>query len=89
MQRLKNAKKKAVGFKQSLKAVERGHALVVYVAKDIEDRIRIPIMEKCLAGGIPVVEVDTMMELGAACGIQVGSSVAAVINSDASARSTI
>jgi large subunit ribosomal protein L7A len=79
LQRLKNAPKKAVGFKQSLKAIERGQALVVYLAKDVEDKIRLPILEKCLERGIPAVEVDTMMELGASCGIQVGASVAAVI----------
>lgn len=80
MHRLQDAKKRTVGFKQSLKAVERGQALVVYVAKDGDDKIRLPILEVCLQQGVPTVEVETMSELGKACGIQVGASVAAVLD---------
>jgi large subunit ribosomal protein L7A len=81
MHRLQDAKKKTIGFKQSLKAVERGQALVVYVAKDGEDKIRLSILELCRQQEVPVVEVATMLELGKACGIQVGASVAALLDS--------
>lgn len=73
------AKKKAVGFKQSAKAVEKGIARLVYVARDAEEKIRQPILEMCRARGIPVVEVETMIDLGKAGGIRVGTSVVAVI----------
>lgn len=73
------AKKKAVGFKQSAKAVEKGIARLVYVARDAEEKIRQPILEMCRARGIPVEEVETMIDLGKAGGIRVGTSVVAVI----------
>ena len=79
MHRLQEARKRTVGYKQSLKAVERGQALVVYVAKDGEDKNRLPILELCLQQEVPCVEVETMLELGKVCGIQVGASVAAIL----------
>lgn len=79
MHRLKNAQKKVIGFKQSFKAVERGRAVVVYVAKDGAEKIRLPLFEISATRGVPVVEVATMLELGKACAIQVGASAAAIL----------
>ena len=79
MPSLIKARKKTVGFKQSYKAVEKGIARLVYVARDAEEKIRRPILEICQERGIPVEEVDTMAELGKASGIQVGTSVVAII----------
>lgn len=79
MHRLKDAQKKVIGFKQTLKAVERGQAVVIYVAKDIEDKIRLPLLEISAEREVPVVEVETMVELGKACEIQVGASAAAIV----------
>lgn len=79
MQRLMQARKKAMGFKQSLKAIERGTAQLVFLARDAEDKIRRPILEMSSSKGVPVVEVQTMTELGKAGGIQVATAVAAVL----------
>lgn len=79
MQRLIQAQKKALGFKQSTKAIERGTAQLIYLARDAEDKIRRPVLEMCRAKGVPLVEVETMAELGKAGGIQVGTAVAAVL----------
>ncbi|MGI6588204.1 MAG: L7Ae/L30e/S12e/Gadd45 family ribosomal protein [Peptococcia bacterium] len=79
MHRLRDGQKKAIGFKQSFKAVVRGLAVVVYVAKDSAAKIRLPLLEACAKQEVPVVEVETMLELGKACKIQVGASAAAVI----------
>lgn len=79
MQRLMQARKKAMGFKQSLKAIERGTAQLVFLARDAEDKIRRPILEMSSSKGVPVVEVQTMAELGKAGGIQVATAVAAVL----------
>jgi large subunit ribosomal protein L7A len=83
MHRLKNAQKKVIGFKQSFKAVERGLAVIVYVAKDSAAKIRLPLLEICAKQGMPVVEVGTMLDLGKACEIQVGASAAAVLKDNA------
>jgi len=82
MQRLSKAKKKTIGFKQSAKAVEKGLARMVFVAMDADDKVRTPILELCNTKGIPVVEVQTMTELGRAGGIQVGTAVAAILDQD-------
>jgi len=79
MHRLKDAQKKVIGFKQSLKVIERGQAVVTYVAKNVEDKIRLPLLEASARKGIPVVEADTMEELGKACSIQVGASAATIL----------
>ena len=79
MKRLGEANKKAVGFKQTAKAIDRGLTHVIYVARDAEDKIKIPIMEKCVERKIAVVEVESMTELGKACGVQVGASVVAIL----------
>ena len=79
MHRLKDARKKVIGFKQSLKMIERGQAVVVYLAKDVEDKIRLPLLEMSASQGVPVVEVESMEELGKACSIKVGASAAAIL----------
>lgn len=80
MHRLSKARKKTIGYKQSLKAIEKGLARLVYVARDAEEKLRSPILELCRAQGITVIEADTMNELGKAGGIQVGTAVAAILD---------
>lgn len=79
MERLYNAAKKVAGLKQTIKAVEKGTASLVYVAKNADEKTRQPIAEICHAKGIPLVEADSMNDLGKACGIQVGTAAAAIL----------
>ncbi|MGI6605732.1 MAG: L7Ae/L30e/S12e/Gadd45 family ribosomal protein [Peptococcia bacterium] len=79
MHRLKDAEEKVVGYKQSLKTVEKGRAQLVFLAKNAPENLRVSILEICLDRGVPVVEADSMAELGKSCGIQVEASVAAVL----------
>ena len=76
---LTEAKNKTVGYKQTLKRIEQGLAQKVYIAKDAEEKILRPILELCQIQGIPVIEVESMAELGKASGIQVGSAVSAIL----------
>jgi len=78
---IKKAKKKVVGTKQTLKSIEKGKVEKVYVAKDAEAHVVKDLLEKCQAIGIEVAYVDTMAELGKACGIDVGAASAAIIES--------
>lgn len=75
---LKKAKHKTVGVKQTQRALEKGTVHQVFVAKDAEQHVLRPITELCRARGIEVVEIPTMLELGKACGIEVGAAVAAL-----------
>ena len=79
LERLKAARKKTIGTKQTMKAVEKGTAKVVYLASDAETRITQPLLNLCREKNIEVVMVDTMRNLGRACGIDVGSASAAII----------
>jgi large subunit ribosomal protein L7A len=77
--RLMAARKRTVGSKETLKAIERGLAKVVYVAKGADRYVIEPIIQACEAKGIPVIEVDSMLALGKACRIEVGCASAAVV----------
>lgn len=70
---------KIVGTKQTLKALEAGRAELVYIAKDADTEVTNPVRESCARLGIAIVDVDTMAELGRACGIDVGAAVACVL----------
>ncbi|NLW07515.1 MAG: 50S ribosomal protein L7Ae-like protein [Clostridia bacterium] len=77
--RLLAAKKRAVGTKQTTKAVSKGLARVVYIARDAETRVTGPLVELCRQQGVEIIEVNSMKELGKACGIEVGSASAAIL----------
>lgn len=79
MHRLNKAKKRVVGFKQSLKALEKGEAQLVFIALDADNKVADPLRNLCQQKDIPMVEVDTMIELGRSCGIQVGTAVAVLV----------
>ncbi|ACX52625.1 hypothetical protein Adeg_1530 [Ammonifex degensii KC4] len=77
--RISQARKKTVGSRQTLKAVERGQAKVVFVAADAESWVTEPIVQAAKERGIPVEVVPSMKELGRACGIEVNCASAAVL----------
>jgi len=76
---LTTAKKKTVGTKQTLKAVEKDQAKKVFIAADAEPHVTKPIVQLCNVKGIPVITVQTMLALGKVCGIEVGCAAAAII----------
>ncbi len=77
---LKRAKQKTVGVKQTLRAIEKGTAQRVFVAEDADAPVTRPIIELCLSHQVELVRVATMLELGKACGIEVGAAVAAILS---------
>ena len=78
-ERMLSARKKTVGAKQTLKAIERGQAKAVYVAQNADRHVLEPILQLCASKGIPVIQVDSMQALGKACGIEVGCAAAAIL----------
>ncbi len=71
--------KRAVGVKQSRKAIREGQAKQVYLACDADPAITEPLAQACAEAGIPVEGGCTMAQLGQACRIAVGASVVAVL----------
>lgn len=76
---VKNGSPVVVGVKQSQKAIARDQAAGVLIAQDADEHVTGPVKDLCGAKGITVETVPTMQELGKACGIHVGASVAAVL----------
>lgn len=76
---LLSARKKTVGAKQTLKAIERGQAKVVYIAQNADRHVVEPILRICASKGIQVIQAESMQALGKACGIEVRCASAAVI----------
>ena len=70
-----------VGAKQLRKAIVRGQAKFVCLAKNADPAITEPIASQCEMLQIPFVWVGTMQELGSACGIDVGAAAAAAVES--------
>ena len=69
---------KIIGARQTLKAVEKGIAQIVYIAEDADSRIVNPIYDLCIKNGLAVERIATMQELGNACGISIGAAAATV-----------
>ncbi len=76
--RLQSANR-VVGLKQTLRAIEEDQAETVFIARDADDRVRVPVEALCKQKQLTISFVDTTEELGKACGIDVGAAVAAII----------
>ena len=70
---------KVVGAKQAKRALNDGRARKVFVAGDADPRVTQPLAQLAVDKRVPVELVPTMKELGAACGIAVGSGVAVLL----------
>jgi large subunit ribosomal protein L7A len=77
--RLTGARVKTVGTKQTLKAIQKGSARVVYVARDADEHVVRDLLRLCKEKSVEVVYADSMAKLGQACGIQVGAASVAVL----------
>jgi large subunit ribosomal protein L7A len=75
---ISSARQKVVGAKQTIKALEKGEALHVFVAVDADERVTQPVLAICAINGIKPHYVDTMLQLGKMCGIKVKAAVAAI-----------
>lgn len=78
--RIRNARHRSVGTKQTLKAATRRKALEVFIASDADQHVVRNLIRTCEEQGIPVTYVDSMLELGRACGIKVGAASVAILN---------
>lgn len=72
-----------IGTKETVRHVEADQAVEVFVALDAEAKLVSKITSLCQKKGVKLTEVNTMRELGKACGIDVGAAMAAVIQDEA------
>ena len=79
LEALIQAEKRAVGVKQTEKSVMKNNAAKVYVAADADERVTDNLLELCRENGVEVISVESMSELGKACGIHVKAAAAAVL----------
>ena len=68
-----------VGTKQLKKALLAGRAKVVFLAENADPFLTEPIAALCKENRVQIHWTDTMLDLGAACGIDVGAAAAAVV----------
>ncbi|MGI5901625.1 MAG: ribosomal L7Ae/L30e/S12e/Gadd45 family protein [Desulfitobacteriia bacterium] len=76
---IKKAAKIVVGLKQTLRALENDEVQRIYFAKDADALLIKPVLELANSKQVEIYEVQSMSELGRACGIKVGASVAAIL----------
>lgn len=81
IEQLKETRHKVVGTKQTLKALEKGEALAVFVARDADAKVTGPVIALCEARGVELHYVESMLELGKLCGIKVKAATAAILKS--------
>ena len=77
LEKLKNAAK-VVGTRRLLRAIQNGEIEEAYVARDADLFILRQVREACAAAGVRMIEVDTMKELGQACGVEVKTASAGI-----------
>lgn len=70
---------KVVGAKQARRVLNDGRGKTVYLAMDADPRVTEPILQLSQEKRVPVVQVQSMRELGHACAIAVGAAVAVLI----------
>ena len=70
---------KVVGVKQTRRALNDGRAKSVFLAHDADPALTEPLAELAGSKEVPVIWTEHMKELGKACGIAVGSAVAAIV----------
>ena len=78
MQELKSSKKRIIGLKQTIKAISNNSLVRVYLAKDADNFIIQSVLNACNGKNLEIVYIDTMKELGEACGIEIGASAAGI-----------
>ena len=71
------AKEKVLGLKQTRRAVSQGSARRVYLACDADPRLTEPL--RALCGTLPVRDEYTMVRLGRAAGVTVGTAACAIL----------
>ena len=68
-----------VGLKQTKKAIESNRAELVFIARDADGHVVMPLEKLCEQKTVQVVYVDNMKELARACHVDVPTAVATIV----------
>ena len=71
--------KKVIGIKQCTKFLKNDCGSVLYVAKDVDEKLIASLIDLANKKNVEIKFVETMKELGKLCGIEVKSSAALVL----------
>ncbi len=71
--------KKVIGIKQCSKSISNGEGHILYIAKDVDEKLIAPLIVLAEYRNVRVEYVETMKELGKLCGIEVKSSAALML----------
>ena len=77
LEKLKNSSK-VVGTRRLLRAVQAGEIAEAYIAMDADLFIVRQVRQACTEAGVRLNEVETMKELGRACGVEVKTASAGI-----------
>lgn len=77
LEKLRNSQK-VVGTRRLLRAVQAGEISEVYLAKDADLFIVRQVRDACNRANVRMIEVDTMKQLGEACGVDVKTASAGI-----------
>ena len=67
------------GFKEVIKNIEKGNVAKLFIAEDCSYSMKEKLEDAAKSSDLEVSYMETMKELGAFCGIDVGASCAAVL----------
>lgn len=82
VQALRDPKKRVVGLKQTLRALQQDRVAAVYLAGDVDEHIRRKVANACLERGVEIRPAGMGQDdLGAFCQIEVGAAVIALLKS--------
>ncbi len=70
---------KVVGMKEVKRQLFEDNIELVFLAKDADEKVVLDIIEDCEEKNIDIVYVDSMKDLGLACGIDVNAATAALL----------
>ena len=68
-----------VGMRTTLRAVETGKAVTVFLAEDADVFVTRRVQEACQKANVEYVRVPSMKELGEQCGLGVKAACAAIV----------
>jgi len=77
-EKVKKASNKIIGTKQTVKALKSGEVIEVFIALDVDSKIKNRVIETAREMNVPITTVDSMQKLGKACGIDVGAATVAI-----------
>ena len=71
--------KKVVGSQETLQAIKSKKTHCVYIAKDTDENLKNEIINEAKNSNINIKEIESKMQLGRVCGIEVAAASAALL----------